>query len=288
LWSLERQRANRAGRNAVVLIGTSRFLTGLDPAVLNQEIPARRFLQLAIGGSSPFPVLDDLAKDPLFRGNVICEVHPGVTFRNNAAEQIPRAWLDFFHHRGWVADTEAQLRILLQQRLTLELADVTPTVVLRGLLQEGRLPKPNYVRFRADRFLMADYGRVDVARQMAHWLKGVRSGEEPLTEPQLRRRCAQINESASRIQQHGGQVVFLRMVSSGELYKAEEQHFPRERYWSVFVRSVSAPAIDFKEVPALARSQCAEGSHLDYRVAQRFSQALAAELVRRGLLVSRR
>ncbi|MCX7826639.1 MAG: hypothetical protein N2689_13915, partial [Verrucomicrobiae bacterium] len=220
----------------MALIGTSRFLTGLDPAVMNREIAGRRFFQLAIEGSCPFPVLEDLAKDPKFSGDVVCEVYPALVFRSTTAEHIPRVWLDAFHHRAWTADIETQLRILLQERLTLELATVTPTAVLRALLQEHRLPEPNPGRIRADRFVVADYDRVDVSRRLRALLANLRSVEDALTETQLRQRCAQINKSVSAIQRRGGQVVFLRMVSSGELYEEEERRFPPEKHWNVFVR----------------------------------------------------
>src|SRR5262245_5037782 len=74
LWSAYRQRVRTpAGPQApLVLIGSSRFLLGIDPAVLSRSV-GRPVINLAIDGSQPFRVLEDLAADPEFHGVVLCE-----------------------------------------------------------------------------------------------------------------------------------------------------------------------------------------------------------------------
>ena len=74
------------------------------------------------------------------------------------------------------------------------------------------------------------------------------------------------------------------MNSSGALYDAEEHKMPRDRYWDGFVRRVAAPALYFKDVPALAELECPDGSHLDLRDTGMFARVFAAELKKRLLL----
>ncbi|MBI5397765.1 MAG: hypothetical protein HZA91_20900 [Verrucomicrobia bacterium] len=283
LWALQRERAIRAGRGAVVIIGTSRALLGLDPKVMEEVIPERKFFQLAIRGSSPVPVFRDFAADPAFVGDLICELHPMTIFGPHPAEAQPVQWLEFCRHRAWVSDIETWLRIQFQQRLVLEVMEVTPTSLLRNLVEKRRLPVPGGYRLRPDRFMLFEAARVDADRGEAHWLKGLRAMGPPIGEAELARRCEELERCVQRLKARGGRVVFLRMVSSGALYEAEAQAWPRARYWDVLSRSVSMPAVHFKDVPELAGIQCGEGSHLEHRDAQRFTRAFAAELRKRGL-----
>src|SRR3954463_11306410 len=56
--------------DSLVLLGTSRMLFDMDLDVLEQGL-GRRPTQLAIVGSSPFPVLADLANDETFHGTIL-------------------------------------------------------------------------------------------------------------------------------------------------------------------------------------------------------------------------
>src|SRR5262245_31055262 len=55
------------------------MLFDLDLDVLEQGL-GRRPVQLAVVGSSPFPILADLAADPTFRGTVLLDVVPAMFF----------------------------------------------------------------------------------------------------------------------------------------------------------------------------------------------------------------
>src|SRR5688500_16728224 len=63
--------------DSLVLIGTSRMLFDLDLDLLEQGL-GRRPTQLAIVGSSPFPILADLAADEAFRGTVLLDIVPSM------------------------------------------------------------------------------------------------------------------------------------------------------------------------------------------------------------------
>jgi hypothetical protein len=70
-------------------------------------------------------------------------------------------------------------------------------------------------------------------------------------------------------------VIFVRFPTSGVLWELEEQRYPRKDYWDVFAAESRAATVHFKDYPALARFQCPDGSHLDYRDAVPFTKALA-------------
>src|SRR4051812_30472857 len=63
--------------DSIVLLGTSRMLFDMDLDELERGL-GQRPKQLALVGSSPFPVLADLAKDESFHGTVLLDVVPAM------------------------------------------------------------------------------------------------------------------------------------------------------------------------------------------------------------------
>jgi len=83
----------------------------------------------------------------------------------------------------------------------------------------------------------------------------------------------QVQQAVTTIQQRGGQVIFARFPSSGEVWKLDEQYLPRAQYWDEFARQVSAKTLHFKDFPEL-QYELPDGSHLDYRQAIPFTRSL--------------
>lgn len=73
-WLEERSRASSDGRASLVLIGASRIQLGIDVALL-QKLSGRPTHQLAIDGSSYWPVLRGLAEDQEFKGTVVVDYY---------------------------------------------------------------------------------------------------------------------------------------------------------------------------------------------------------------------
>jgi hypothetical protein len=87
-----------------------------------------------------------------------------------------------------------------------------------------------------------------------------------------------------QIQSKGGRVAFVRFPSSGETSQLECRHFPKEKCWNQFAASTSAIAIHWLDVPQLAKIDCPDTMHLDWRDADRFTSDLIDELLLRGAL----
>ncbi|HEV2212121.1 MAG TPA: hypothetical protein VGS99_02125, partial [Gammaproteobacteria bacterium] len=71
-WAAQRERVDRLGPEALVLVGGSRMLLDTDVGVLSRHTRYRP-VQLAIDGSSFVPVLADLAADPGVKGTVLVD-----------------------------------------------------------------------------------------------------------------------------------------------------------------------------------------------------------------------
>lgn len=80
LWSLQRAKVGTHGKAETVFIGSSRTAFDLDLDMWQQAVPGPRPLALALVGTSPLPVLHDLAEDPKFTGTLLCGVTEALFF----------------------------------------------------------------------------------------------------------------------------------------------------------------------------------------------------------------
>ncbi|HYW31062.1 MAG TPA: hypothetical protein VE869_06095, partial [Gemmatimonas sp.] len=90
LWAMQRRRIDQGEGSATVLIGSSRMLFDLQPAVW-ERLDGRRPIQLSLEGTSPLPFLEDLAADTAFKGRLLVGVTPGLFFNNRTAGRREKA-----------------------------------------------------------------------------------------------------------------------------------------------------------------------------------------------------
>lgn len=277
LWCAERERALFLGRRALAILGSSRFQLGIDPIVLRSSLSGREPVQLAINGSPALPVLRNLAGDDGFSGVALCEVMPQNFFTTAALSASSVPWLAYLRARPAVGLWETRLRGAVQGRLVALQPSLDLHVVAKRLALGQGLPKPSYVRMRADRFMAADYGKVDKARQLRHWVEQARA-KLPPSGPELERVLDVARDACTRIRARGGNVIFVRMISSLEVRAVEDALFPRDLYWDRLLAETQAVGIYDAEVPGAANLTCPEGSHLDAAQARAFSAGLAEVL----------
>ena len=285
LWSAYRQRARTppGQRAPLVLIGSSRFMLGIDPSVL-ADVISRPVLNLAIDGSLPFPILEDLASDEAFHGWVLCEM--GGSIGNEelvepAGDGKPMAYLKYFHSRTWISDAEALLRQRVQDNLVFLLPDLSPREIVDNLLSGHLETKPSYIRMVPGRFRPADYSGVDLEAHRRHWMEAFGVPAPRATGEQIIQFAATLSEQVRRIQNRGGNVIFMRMVSSGGVRAVEDRKSPRDD-WNLFASQVVGIAFHYDDIPALRAFEAADGSHLDMSSVCGFSRALGDELVHRN------
>lgn len=279
LWGLARSTLKGDDPQAVVGIGASRIQLGLNPAVFAEEFEGRKPVQLAVDGSSFLPVLHHLSQDESFRGVVLCDVTPRLVFKGvDPHRGVQAEYVKKYESQTALTAIERQLRLWVQLAFVLRLPDVAPQQVLWSL-KKGSLPSPNYLITHVDRSKQADYTRADLRAL-------TRKIEESYRPDKVRGVCPEqfdndltsLEAMVERIQQRGGQVVFVALPTSGTVRRLEDQHFPRSRYWDVLAARTRAITIHFADYPTLAHFRCPEGSHLDYRDAITFTKNFAAIL----------
>jgi len=283
LWALARGQASGRDPNQVVLLGASRMQLGVVPAILRERLGGREPLQLAIDGSSCVPVLDDLSRDPDFCGLVLVDVMPAAFYSGplNVHAGTQAEYVRAYHEQTATAALETRLRLNVQSHIVFRHPAVLPTG--RNLLRwtrRGHLPEPGYGRTLANRCRLADYTRVDVAKSAAELVDRTQKQIPPAPTDVWRQSLVTLREMVDRLHAHGARVVFLTLPVSGELGALEANRFPRAAYWNALLDVTGALGIHFRDEPALADFVCAEGSHLDYRDAARFTAELATTLQR--------
>ena len=283
LWSLARAQVSEGNGRSVALVGSSRFQVGLVPEVLSETLGGARVVQLSISGSSSLPVLEDLAADERFRGLVLCEVSPTLFFsvEPNEVRARPASYVARHAHRTFVEDWETAMRVFLQERLVLLLPSVQPRNVLHHLLVNRTPPPPPLNRTLANRQQPSNFDGVDLAPLRRSWEQRYQDAHGKTPEPsELEALLERVSALVDRIRARGGEVVFVRMVSSGAVRRIEDTRYPRARYWARLLQRTGGKGLAFEDVPALSRFECPEGSHLDSRSAPEFTRLLGRELTR--------
>lgn len=285
LWKYWYEKAVSSGPRTIVLIGASRSQAGISPREVRRRLPGYQVVQLGVyAGGSPIGVLRQLAADERFEGIVICDMLAPFLLRERWEDQ-----------RGQY-DSHANRKERFDAYWAARKADFLASInvefgvgaALREWIEHDRLPTRNHVRMRPDRSIELDFSIMEdledhKAKNAALFRRRYESAGRP-TPAKLDEDLKAVDECVLAIQQRGGQVVFLRMPSSGARFEIEEEYHPKTAYWDRFGASNSGVAIHWLELPNAQRFVCVDESHLDYRQAVEFTGMLVNELILRGVL----
>lgn len=287
--------------DSLVLIGTSRMLFDLDLDLLEQGL-GQRPTQLAIVGSSPFPILADLAADQSFHGTVLVDVVPAMFLAPGGPPvEASQKALRRYHTWNYAQKWGHQLGLGLESRLAfLKQEDLTLGKMLEKLPIPNRanahiappLPPYFYTLDQNRRARMAP----EAAIVGSPLQQRVSNGWLPLFSPPpppsfipveqfakmmgqaVESRFQETNKCIAQIQSRGGKVVFLRLPVTGPLVEREEQLAPRVATWDRLLRENRVPAIHFQEHAELSEFQCPEWSHLSATDSVEFTRRLVPHL----------
>ena len=246
----------------------------VDPAVL-REILNRPVLQLAIDGSNPLPVLEDLAKDEAFRGDVWVSLR----MENLFGQPEGRAQEYAAHFRETRGNWNARWNTVASAAVDSRLALRSGITSLRRLLS-GNLPRPSYVSMRRDRYKAADHTMLEIEAHRARRIDRTRKHYERWNRRQpalnlFEERLAMLDKLVQKIQQRGGKVSLIRLPVGPALWDISESAFPRAVFWDRLASRSSATVVHYRDEPSLSSYPLPDESHLDFREAPAFSRALA-------------
>ena len=291
LWCEVRGRIESAPSNSLALIGHSRIRQGFANQAFQEEVPGVPAYQLAIFNSNPIITLRDLAENTEFNGIVLCSMLSHCV--------LPERWMNdeitqnskhvvHVYHRDWNLAKKLDRRVRTSAQLTLSMfhPDLSIQTALPDIVR-NQWPI-QWIWTDPDRMQRVEYEKVDLKAYRKSRLEDIGRLIEEASELSSYKNWPQsaqlgpINEWVRLIQDRGGQVVFFRPVTSGPYGEALDKAFPREKFWDHIVNNTPAKSIHFKDVPEMARMECAEGSHLFEKHTEEFTKVLAREIKKLG------
>ena len=275
LWSDKRRMIYEPADRSTVFIGSSRNKFDIDIDTW-ENITGDHAIQLACVGSTPIPILEDLANDEDFKGKLVIDVTEVLFFStspNNTGtpiecvkyykDETPAQRASFYIDHL----LESQFAFLDKDRLS-----------LNAQLKNLRIPnRPGVFEFP---IFANGFGRVQFNRQeymtpkflsdtnqqnqqRGIWaMFGKMRNEPPASGKKLDSILAIVKTSTDKIKARGGQVIFVRTPSSGPFLAGENMGFPREKYWEKVLAVTNSPGVHFADYPAIAHFACPEFSHL--------------------------
>jgi hypothetical protein len=276
LWADKRAMVYEPADKATVFIGSSRIKFDLDIETW-QTITGEKAVQLAVEGSSPLPVLEDLAADEDFKGKLIIDITEPVFFSPGAPrDAITRSSITYFKERTPAQKASLLLNTALESGLVFPEKE---NYSLNAMLDKLEIPSRKGV-FMMPIFPM-DFSRNTFARQskmsdkflkdttLQNKVKAIWSffGEmarsmPPVPEGVITGIFTRTKVAVDKIKARGGQVIFVRTPSSGPMGMGEKMGFPRDKFWDKLLVVSGSPGIHFSDYPAIAKFVCPEWSHL--------------------------
>lgn len=270
LWADQRRRIESEGDRGTVLIGSSRILFDVDLDTWAEHMGTDAPIQLAIEGTTPRPLLEDLANDEHFRGFLVVGFAPDLFYmpgEGSSAAKYVEYYRDEspsqrFGHVLWKA-LQSELAFLEQHaRLGPLLMHDAPWPIRPGPRHSLRVLKMSQTRTDRNTYM---WSRVETDREYRDRSRRVwKQWFHPFPPPQkaLDKRHSAIAGAVERIRARGGMVVFVRLPSVDQYRGIEMLHCPRSMCWDRLLAATSAPGIHFEDHPTLQGFELPEWSHL--------------------------
>lgn len=283
--------------NATVFIGSSRMKYDLCTETWHKQT-GEFAVQLANVGSSPIPVLKDLAQDENFKGKLMIDATEGLFFDLGGwSYSRPQKMLKYYHDETpsqrfgfFVNDVlESNLVFLDKESFSLSaLLDRSAVIPPREGKREFPPYPVNFSRLNKDRMQFMDEGFLQDSSQYNAmrnvWMGLAKQGSKmpPIPDHMIDSFIMDVKLHTDKIKARGGDVVFLRPPSSGPLWQGEQMGFPRERFWEKILKLTNSKGIHFADYPEISKFDCPEYSHITKSDAAIFTKHLV-EIIRKDI-----
>ncbi|MCG8435762.1 MAG: hypothetical protein MJA83_17200, partial [Gammaproteobacteria bacterium] len=261
------------------IIGSSRILFNIQ---LNEweQASGERPIQLALEGTSPMSIMEDLADDPDFTGTLLVGVSPGLFF---SGFEFRKPALEKYHRESPSSWIGQRISMLIEPYFAFLHLDFALFTILEREQHEDWLPeREGVLKFRDVRKL-AD---MDRDRNTRMWSKVENDAEyqalsktiwaqrfKPISERseeeiqgRLAGRAAQIDRAVAAVEKlhaRGVEVIFIRMPSQGYYAElSEPQYNPRAETWDVLIERSGALGIHWKDHEEMQGYTLPEWSHM--------------------------
>lgn len=286
-WAAQRRRIDQGEGNSTVLIGSSRTLFDVQLPVW-ESTTGKRPIQLALEGTSPVPVLEDLAADPNFTGRLLVGVTPELFFSGFASRG---AAIAYFHKQSlsqrsghWLSqhfiepyfaffDGDFALNTVVRRQAWPVRPGIPPRIRVRKLsVSDADRNTHLWQKVETDRVYQAQARRIWAQNFNGRPQTNMDTPEklQKLIDLQITRATAAV----AKLRARGVRLVFVRLPSGGDFYAFENRVFPRAQTWDVMLQRAGSTGIHFEDYPQLQGYNLPEWSHLSASEANRFTAAL--------------
>ena len=307
LWSDKRKDVYEPIDKSTVFIGSSRIKFDLDIKTW-QQATGDHAIQLANVGSSPRPILTDLANDKNFKGKLIIDVTEGLFFSTiPPTDATPLADLAYYKKETPSQKFSFIVNHALESRLVFLDKDFLSLNTL--ILDRVKIPnRPGVFQFPdfPYQFEQVTFDRQNyMTDQFVHdttlrnkvigiWEFFRTLGPPPPTSPQqidsiekatlkeVDSILVLVKRDCDKITARGGNILFLRTPGSGPMRFGEDMAFPRNKYWDKLLATTGLPGIHFADYQALSHFECPELSHLSLRDAVIYTKAIIDIMKEKG------
>jgi len=292
LWANNRSMVYEPTNKSLVFIGSSRIKYDLDLPTW-KTLTSVHAIQLAMEGSSPRPVLTDLANDPNFKGNVVIDVTEGLFFSMAPPfMETPNKNIKYFQDRTPAQRVSFELNKILESQLVILNKDHYSLNAQLDKLQVQSRPgvfmMPIFpMNFEKTTFERQEYmtnsfvanpKECQQVKDIWSFFAGMVQHAPPMPPKVFDEIFAAVKADIDKIKARGGHVVFVRTPSSGPYYQGESMGFPRDKFWDRLLKETNSPGIHFKDYQAMANFDCPEFSHLKLQDAALFTKSFFEEL----------
>lgn len=300
LWSDKRKQVYEPIDKATVFIGSSRIKYDLDIPTWN-KITGDHAIQLANVGSSPKPILDNLAGDKNFKGKLVIDVTEFLFFSQDPfVNKTPLENLEYYKKEtpaqkfSFVVNhaLESQLYFLDKEEYSLNALLAGAGIPnRRGVYEFPDFPAGftpvtfNRQCYMTDQ-LVNDTNKLNQVKMVWEMFGKMAAQMPPITDEAIDGIIASVKASCDKIQARGGKVIFVRTPSSGPLLAVERMAFPREKFWNKLLSVTGCEGIHFEDYPTISKFECPEFSHLSVPQAMSYTKTLISILKDKGWFTS--
>ena len=283
-WAEQRRRID-SENVPVAIVGDSRILfdTSLDRF---DALTGIRPLQLALAGTNARPFLEELSRDPNFKGLAIVGISEGSFFRMDGG--LYANALDRYHFESPSQRSSFIIFRWLSRVFAFMDGEYRLSVLLRRL-DHGVRPhaannpyeEPWKVSYNGEDRDSSLWQRLEtdpylLAHARAFWARGY--GSPPVSDEVIQTTLRLTREAVDRIRARGGDVVFVRPPSTGPYRMAENRKVPRARVWDALLAAANAEGLHADDNSVESALFLPEFSHLTRACAKVYTDAYVRRL----------
>jgi hypothetical protein len=296
MWAATRKKVYLPSDQATVFVGDSRVKFDIDIPTW-KALTGEEAIQLALVGTPPRPVLQDLAHDEHFRGKVVFGASEAAlyTLDSTRRERSAKEGIEYFKSETPAQKLNASLDFLLESDFVFleegkfglnALLNTIPLKNRPGVVVAPGPPKGFSMSTLARQSSITPMFFRDSSIRNAtirYWAGGAtRNRLRPLKGDTLEILLKQLKYFIDKIKSRGGQVFIIRPPSGGSVLERENKLWPREQYWNRLLEYIQIPGLYYTDYPELAGMVCPEESHLTPADAIIFTRTLVNVLQKKG------